>query len=201
MKIIDEIKDEFSRTEALALIPVAIGINYVGSTIARATQIPLYLDMIGTFFASMLAGPWIGATGGALYNIVFGLTVKPTYIPFALVNIVGGLVCGYLTIKGWFKTWPKTVVSAVILWLTALLTSTPISAYLFGGVTGGATSVLTATLLATGQQLLSATFWGSAPIEIADKFLSTFVAKIIASELPKRYASRFKYAGKVLKEG
>ena len=47
-------------TAAIVLIPVAIGINYVGKTIAALLKLPLWIDSLGTILASMLAGPIVG---------------------------------------------------------------------------------------------------------------------------------------------
>lgn len=47
-------------TAALVLIPVAVGINYIGKLFAGVLKLPLWLDAIGTVLASMLAGPVIG---------------------------------------------------------------------------------------------------------------------------------------------
>jgi len=47
-------------TPVLVLIPVAVGINYVGKLFAQLLKLPLWLDSIGTVIASMLSGPmWV----------------------------------------------------------------------------------------------------------------------------------------------
>ena len=45
-------------TVSLVMIPVAVGINYVGKLFASALKLPLWLDSIGTVFASMLGGQY-----------------------------------------------------------------------------------------------------------------------------------------------
>ena len=40
-------------------IPIAIAINYVGSTLAGTLHLPIYLDTIGTFLIALIAGPWV----------------------------------------------------------------------------------------------------------------------------------------------
>jgi len=40
-------------TPVLVLIPVAVGINYVGKLFAQLLKLPLWLDSIGTVIASM----------------------------------------------------------------------------------------------------------------------------------------------------
>lgn len=58
------IKEDFSML-ALLIIPVGVAVNFVGGQLASILKLPMYLDTIGTIFAAMLCGPWVGAvTGG-----------------------------------------------------------------------------------------------------------------------------------------
>src|SRR5690625_7396239 len=64
-------------TAAIALIPAAIGINYLGKLVAGLLKLPLWLDSIGTVLSAMLAGPIIGALSGMINNIIYGVTADP----------------------------------------------------------------------------------------------------------------------------
>lgn len=57
------VKDDFSML-AILIIPVAVAVNFVGGQLASILKLPMYLDTIGTIFAAMLCGPWVGATAG-----------------------------------------------------------------------------------------------------------------------------------------
>lgn len=59
------IKEDFSML-ALLIIPVGVAVNFVGGQLASILKLPMYLDTIGTIFAAMLCGPWVGAVTGGL---------------------------------------------------------------------------------------------------------------------------------------
>ena len=61
---------------AILIIPVAVAVNFVGGQLASILKLPVFLDTIGTIFASMLCGPWVGAVAGGLTNVVTGIA-KP----------------------------------------------------------------------------------------------------------------------------
>lgn len=48
----------------MTLIPAAVGINYVAKALAEGLKLPVWLGSLGTFLASMLAGPVAGAISG-----------------------------------------------------------------------------------------------------------------------------------------
>ncbi|MEW9032111.1 MAG: ECF transporter S component, partial [Planifilum fimeticola] len=79
-------------TPSLVLIPVAVGINYVGKLFASTLKLPLWLDSIGTVLAGMLAGPVVGALSGAINNVIYGLTADPISFVYGLTSIFIGLV-------------------------------------------------------------------------------------------------------------
>src|SRR5947209_5201241 len=89
------------RREILPVLTVAILLNLVPPYFREhilKLDFP-FLDMTGTVFAALLIGPWWAATVGVIGNTVSG-TFHAWYFPFILVNIVGGLTCGYLS-RGW----------------------------------------------------------------------------------------------------
>src|SRR5690606_24685867 len=91
-------------TLTIVLIPVAVGINYVGKFIAAALKLPLWLDSIGTVLAAMLAGPWVGAISGAANNVIFGITADPISFWYLITSIAIVLVVGFLAFSGWVTT-------------------------------------------------------------------------------------------------
>jgi len=190
MSALDGIKKEFS-TLALVLIPIAIGINIAGGVFIVALKLPIYLDSIGTVLVAILVGPWAGAVTGALANIIWGLTIDPVAMPFAITAFFIGLVAGFLARAGLFKVWYKTVLAGILIGLTGGIVSSPIVAYMFGGVTSSGSTFLTAYLLATGKQLLTAVFTSSVLADLGDKIITSLVAYAIARTLPLRVRARF----------
>ena len=70
---IDSITRQFD-TRTLVLMPVAMALNIVlGTAVASALKIPIYLDSIGTILVAALAGPLAGAATGFLSNVIWTL--------------------------------------------------------------------------------------------------------------------------------
>lgn len=179
-------------TMAWLLVPVAVGINLVGNFIAVSLKLPVFLDSIGTVTAAILAGPWIGALVGLLTNLIAGLLITPTWLWYAVVNVVFGIVAGFLARKGWYATIPKTIVCGLILAVIGMIVSAPITAYVYGGVTGAGEDFIRAYLYATGKTLIEGAITASAITEPIDKILSAIVAFLIVRGVPQRYRSQFK---------
>lgn len=114
-------------TAAIVLIPVAIGINYVGKTIASLLKLPLWIDALGTILASMLAGPVVGGLVGIINNIIYGFTQSPIATVYAITSAVIGIVVGVLTYKGWLTSIGKASVAGLIVGIFAAVVSTPLN--------------------------------------------------------------------------
>jgi energy-coupling factor transport system substrate-specific component len=174
-------------TRAWVLIPVGVGINFVGGTLVSVLKLPIFLDTIGTILVALLAGPWVAALTGLVTNLVLVVS-DPTLIAFAPVNVAIGLIAGFLALNGWFKTYPKIVASGLIIMLTGVILSAPIVVLAFGGVTSSPSrSALTAFFLATGGSIWQSVFTTGVIVEIVDKMISVFVAVFVARAVPERY--------------
>jgi len=185
-----ELKKEFS-TYGLALIPIAIGINWAGGLFASALKLPMWLDTIGTMIAAVLAGPWVGLVAGGLTNIVKNLTFDPIGAAYGIVNAAIGLIIGYMYKKGAF-TEKSSIVSVfgtgLILAFVATIISAPITTFFFGGVTGAGADVITAMLLgtATTPGLFTAVFGSELVTDVLDKVVSVFIVFAVIKKLPAR---------------
>ena len=112
LTFVQGLKAQFS-TKSLVLIPIAVGINLIGGTLASTLKLPLFLDMIGTILSAALAGPWVAALVGFLTNIFLALVSNPIYVPYSLLSIAAGLITGYMIKAGLFKkTW-----GVILTWL------------------------------------------------------------------------------------
>jgi len=87
-------------TRTFVLMPVAIAINIaLGTALAYALKIPIYLDSIGTILVGALCGPVAGAVTGALANVLWSYVIPPPFqyppaAAFAVVAAVIGLIAG-----------------------------------------------------------------------------------------------------------
>jgi hypothetical protein len=105
---LDSITRQFD-TRTLVLMPVAMAMNIVlGTAVASALKIPIYLDSIGTILVAALAGPLAGAATGFLSNVIWTYLAPPPFgspfaVPFAVVAVVIGLLAGTFARWGWLR--------------------------------------------------------------------------------------------------
>ena len=172
-------------TYIVALVPVAIALNYIGSTVNGLLFLPLFLDMMGTAVAAIILGPWWGAFVGAMTNILAALMGGPISLPFAICNMVGALIWGYGVKWGMGKNYVKYFILNLLAALGVTISAVPIYVFIFGGATGGSSDMLTAAFLAMGQNLWVSVFSSNILVSIADKIISGFVALAIIEALPQ----------------
>jgi energy-coupling factor transport system substrate-specific component len=112
-------------TRTVVLMPVAIAFNIVlGTAIASALKVPIYLDSMGTILVAALAGPLAGAVTGLASNLVWTYLAPPPFgspyaAPFAIVAVVIGLMAGTFARWGWLRprpgsSGPQLAIGAVI---------------------------------------------------------------------------------------
>lgn len=179
-------------TLVVAVIPVAAALNIVGGYINTVLNLPIFLDMIGTMVTAVILGPWWGALVGAITNIVNSFISGPISLPFAVVNVVGGLVWGYANIWGWMKkTWSFFLVNVLVATVSSIF-AVPIYVFIFGGATGHFADVMTAAFLAMGQNLIVSVFSSNILVSLADKIISGFVGLAIIEALPENLTSNAK---------
>ena len=172
-------------TYVVTLIPVAAALNIVGGYIAKALQLPIFLDMIGTAVVSIVLGPWWGALVGVLTNVVGSFLSGPIGLPFAACNVAGALVWGYFHRWGWSKKNWSFFVTNLVCALIVTMTATPIYVFIFGGATGHFADMMTAAFLAMGQNLWVSVFSSNILVSLADKLIAGYVALAIIDALPE----------------
>lgn len=177
----------FSSTNAMILASLGIVINIVFGTIVQSLQIPLlFLDTIGTIFVAAVLGPFAGAITGGLTNIIQGMITNPKDIPFAVVNVVVGLIVGFIAKRYKFDL-KIALITGVILSVVAPLIGTPIAVLIYGGLTGGGTDIIFAWLLASGQKIFTAAFIPRVAGNLIDKITSCIIVSILIQKLPKKF--------------
>lgn len=179
-------------TLTVVLIPVAVGINYVGKLIAAALKLPLWLDSIGTVLAGMLAGPWVGAISGAANNVIFGLTADIISFWYLITSIAIGLLSGWFAFTGWISTLGRSIALGLIVGFAAAIVSTPINVLLWEGQTGNVWGdALFATLVGGGWPVWIASFMNSIVVDVPDKLATVIVSFLIVKALPERLTDLF----------
>lgn len=184
-------------TAALVLIPVAVGINYIGKFIAGMLKLPLWLDSIGTVLAAMLGGPIVGALAGAINNIIYGFT-DPISFVYAITSVVIGLVVGILFYKGYISSWGKAVVAGLIIGLVATVISTPLNIGFWGGQTGNIWGdALFAVVLANTESTWLASLLDELVVDVPDKLLVVLISYGIFKGLPQNVIQLYNNNDKV----
>lgn len=184
-------------TAALVLIPVAVGINYIGKLFAQTLKLPLWLDSIGTILSAMLAGPIVGGLCGAINNIIYGLQDPMSFI-YAITSIAIGVATGVLAYKGMFKSIGKTLIAALIIAAVAIIISTPLNIYAWGGQTGNVwgDAVLTA-LMAKKVPLWIGSLADEIVVDVLDKIVVVVISFGIFKGLPKNLTMLYKNDNKI----
>ncbi len=192
------IKEDFSML-AILIMPVGVAVNFVGGQLASILKLPMYLDTIGTIFASMLCGPWVGAVTGALTNVVTGIT-NPVNFAFLPINVIVGLVVGFLARKNMFGNWWKSLISTVIMGIISVITEAPIVVLVYGGVTGSGSSLITATAMAAGANIWAAVIGTEGIFTLLDRIISVAISILVIKVIPPRTLVKFGCGSNYIKE-
>lgn len=183
--------DNFTLNQLL-LIPIGVAINYVGGQLAILLKLPLFLDVIGTIFTSILAGPWIGMITGALNNVLIGIT-QPMAFMSIHVQLIIALTTAFLANKKMLNTVPKFALSSLILIIMTLMGSLPSQIILLGGVTGSTTDIVTAFIVEAGLPLWLGVVITQFISNLFDKTSSLVIAFFIVMSMSPRFLSKYRY--------
>lgn len=176
----------------LLIIPIGVAINYVGGNLAILLKLPLFLDVIGTCFASMIAGPWIGMLTGILTNTMIGIT-QPMAFMSIHVQIVIALTAAILSKKQMFSNVWKFAFACLTLVVMTLSASLPTQIFLLGGVTGSMTDIVTGTIVNAGLPLWAGVMATQFVSNIFDKSSALIIAFLIIRAMSPRFLSKLKY--------
>lgn len=183
------IKRDFSML-AILVIPIAVAVNFVGGQLASLLKLPMYLDTIGTIFTGMLCGPWVGAVAGGLTNVVTGIA-NPVNFAFIPVNVLAGLVTGFLSRGRMFSTWWKWLISMLIMAFVSIASAAPIVVLVYGGITGSGTSLITAAAMAAGANIWSAVIGTEGIWTVVDRIISFLISYMVIKVVPARTLVKF----------
>ena len=192
------IKDDFSML-AILIIPISVAVNFVGGQLASILKLPMYLDTIGTIFAAMLCGPWVGAVAGGLTNVVTGIA-NPVNFAFIPVNIIAGLVTGFLARRKMVSVWWKWIITMLIMAAVSIVSSAPIVVLVYGGVTGSGTSIITAAAMAAGANIWAAFFGTEGIFTVLDRIISFIICRLVIQVIPPRTLVKFGCGKNYIKE-
>ena len=173
----------------VALVPLAVGVNFLANSLVALLGLPIYLDTIGTFLASVLLGPWWGALAGVMTNVVGVVPNGASNLLFAPVNVAAALVWGYgIRRLGLGRTVAGFFVLAVVVGVVTGVLATPIVLFVFGGATGHPSDLITATLATFGIE--RAALISSVITSVPDKVIAAYAGLAVTAALPAAVAGR-----------
>ncbi len=183
----------------LLIIPIAIAINFIASNLAATLKLPVYLDTIGTFLTSILAGPIIGAIAGGLSSLISGL-MTPTLMPYVFGSIICGLIGGWLARKKMFNNIRRLIVAILAITVVCVIINIATKMIFFGGYTPSSTSAMCAAMVSAGMPFSISLFITTLIGEIPDKLISLIIPYIVVHRMPDRFLYNFSN-GAILLEG
>ena len=144
-------------TAKIAMIAMAICINYIGGQLALALHLPIYLDSIGTILIGAMFGPAFGVLPPMISGILMAFTGDIYSLYFAPVGMILGLTAGFV-LKRIHSVGFMLLLSAFLITLPGTIVCAIINAILFGGVTSSGSSAIVAALSHTPLGLTGAIF-------------------------------------------
>ena len=162
----------------IAVVVIGVGLNLSLSLLNEWASLPFFMDTIGTAVAAVTVGlvpALIVAVGtNASFELVYGMDFE--HLPFAICGIATVLILRAFLARGYFRNTGHTLIASLAVALANALLGGIIAAFLFQGVTGVGIDYLVAGLVASGQSILSASFWARVPANIVDKTIAVFIA-------------------------
>ena len=175
---------------SLLLIPIGIALNFVIGALAKALNLPIFLDSVGTILAAVLGGPIVGAVTGFL-GVLSISAFAPAAVVWSFQAGVIGLIAGLLARYGWFKGAAKVTISTAIIIGLSVLGSAVISYVVYGGFDGYGIGIIRAVLVEAGVSLPVAIIVTSAVAELIDKTISVVVPMLVIGFMSDRALSKF----------
>ena len=168
---------------------LCIALNIVLGIFVGSLKLPFYGDTIGTILSAIMFGPGYGALVGFLSSFLKSvLSSGLQNVPFALVNVMIGLVAGNI-FKNRIVTMKAAILTGLLLSILCALVGTPIGIAVYGGLTGTVSDVLVAFLRESGSSIFAASFIAKIGNNLIDKVGSCIIVCLMLKKIPKRYLS------------
>lgn len=174
------------------LVAIGVALDYLGSQLAFALHLPLYLDTIGTIAVAALGGTVPGIIVGVLANLIVAVS-SPVTLYFACINILIAMLVASTTRRGAFRRIPATLQTALLLAIFCGFIGSTLSWALSGmdiGV-GAPRPYAQALLQSTGWSTYACQLTADGGIELLDKFCSVILVFLALRWLPDRLTGLF----------
>lgn len=165
-------------TSKIAMVAMAICINYIGGQLALGLHLPIYLDSIGTILIGAMFGPAFGVLPPMISGILMAFTGDIYSLYFAPVGMILGLTAGFV-LKRIHSVGFMLLLSAFLITLPGTVVCAIINAILFGGVTSSGSSAIVAALSHTPLGLTGAIFVVQIFTDYLDRVISLALVMIV----------------------
>ena len=180
----------------ILLSVLGILLNILGSAIASATGLPIYLDSIGTVLIAAMSGSLPGIAVGFFTNIFKIFTSDYSSIYYGAINVLIAIVTSSLSKRGFFKKIYSSFVVVLALALVGGGLGSVLTWFLFGFANEGITASFALQIYElTSLPLFVSQFLADYSIDIIDKFITVTLVYITIKVLPDKIEERFRYDG------
>ncbi len=161
------------------IVVLCIFLNFIGRMLAEYFNLPIWLDMIGTFTASYYTGLWGGIIAGAANNVIAAFS-DITALVYLITSVVAAVIIHMLIKKKYLNHPFKAVVACFWLGIVCTLISTPINIIFYDGYSGNSWGDTLVDMLRWYEvsDFVSA-LAGEAVVEIVDKQVCVLAACLI----------------------
>ena len=176
------------------LIICGVAINIGGAQLAKALQLPLFLDCIGTILIGAIGGYLPGVVVGFLSNMINALN-DPANSYYTLLSVLIGACSAYYAKRGYFKSIWKAALLTFPLAIVGGALGSILTYLIYGfGFGEGISLGLARTLYESGNlSLFFAQFISDMIIDLGDKFLSVIVVYFILKLVYKYFGDDLEF--------
>jgi energy-coupling factor transport system substrate-specific component len=172
------VRSSARRLFAVLLTITALVLNVGLSIATNALNLPFFMDSIGTAVVSATLGLWPGlvvAIGTeALFEVVYGMTMR--FFPFAICGIATVLIVRAFVKHDRFGSVGEALLASLAVAMANAVLGGIVAAFVYGGITGAGIDFLVTGMVASGQTVLTASFWARVPANLFDKTVAVLVA-------------------------
>lgn len=170
---------------ALLLCLTCVGINIVGSRVATALNLTLFLDCMGTIVGAIIGGPIAGVLIGYLSSL-FNAFFDQAAIYYGLVSVLIALITWVMHRARWFDRVPTALLGALVLALFSGGVSCVITWWVYGFASTGISSPLALRIYEAGVSIpFVAQFVADVLVDLVDKAVELAGALTIVWLVPQ----------------
>lgn len=173
-------------TKVIAILALCLALNVLGSKVALLLKLPIYLDTIGTLFASATTGPIGGLIVGGLTSILAGLAGDVFSYYFMPVQLIVALAAGIAYKKVAPDNFKNIWWLAFVISIFGTIVSTTITIILFHGITSSGSSIIVQLLYGAGLPKAWAVFIVQILTDYLDRLVGVYVVALAYHALKNR---------------